>query len=281
MVCNYTPLAWNILLISLLVSVDYSLGSSNQKNCDFDSFPGTTQVCKLDVSQFDQCSSTHAYGYNNSSPCIFIKLNRIYGWMPEFYNDPNDLPEDMPADLKAYISELPEMSRNQIWVSCRGENGADREVLGDVKYYPTRGFPSYFFPYLNAPGYLSPLVAVKFVRPARKYPFLKCSIFDNFSLARDETEIDWKEKSIIFIFFFSLSLPLFFISKSNHKYWVSSVGKKYKICRKFPWSTGEWARINDNFVPSEKKFLILFDFFLSSSFKGSVHLELMVDAPTN
>ena len=155
------------------------MGSSNQKNCDFENFPGTTQVCKLDVNKFDLCSSSHAYGYNNSSPCIFIKLNRIYGWVPEFYDDPNDLPEDMSEDLKAHITELPENQRKQIWVSCRGENGADQEVLGDLKYYPTRGFPAYFFPYLNAPGYLSPLVAVKFVRPARKYPN---SDVDSFSI---------------------------------------------------------------------------------------------------
>jgi len=154
---------WKSLLDDFLH--EYTLGSSNQKICDFDAFPGTTQACKLDMSQFDQCSSAHSYGYNNSSPCIFIKLNRIYGWVPEYYNDINDLPEEMPDDLKAYITELPEMNRSQVWVSCYGENGADREVLGEIKYYPSRGFPSYFFPYLNAPGYHSPLVAVKFVRP--------------------------------------------------------------------------------------------------------------------
>lgn len=171
-------LAWFVLLKWRLHSswlnnwyffLDYTLGSSNQKNCDFDTFPGTTQVCKIDVSSFDQCTSSNAYGYNNSSPCIFLKLNRIYGWVPDFYNDPNDLPEEMPADLKAHIAQLPESHRKQVWVSCYGENGADQEILGDISYYPTRGFPSYFYPYLNAPGYLSPLVAVKFVRPSRKF----------------------------------------------------------------------------------------------------------------
>lgn len=75
----------------------------------------------------------------------------------------------MPEDLKTHIAELPVRSRNQIWVTCRGENGADKEILGDIQYYPTRGFPSYFYPFLSTPGYLSPLVAVKFVRPTRKY----------------------------------------------------------------------------------------------------------------
>jgi len=144
---------------------EYSYGSSNQKNCDFDTHRNSSQVCKVDISKFDQCTTELAYGYNNSAPCIFLKLNRIYGWEPAFYNDPNDLPKEMPADLKKHIEELPETHRNQIWVSCRGENGADLEILGDVEYYPTRGFPSYFYPYVNTPGYVSPLVAVKFLRP--------------------------------------------------------------------------------------------------------------------
>lgn len=97
-----------------------------------------------------------------------MKLNRIYGWIPQYYNDPADLPEDMPEDLKQHIESLPKKHRNQVWISCRGENGADSEIIGDIEYYPTRGFPSFFYPYVNNPGYLSPLVAVKLVRPARK-----------------------------------------------------------------------------------------------------------------
>lgn len=157
-------------LISKTISrLDYTKGRDNQKSCDF-AFkdPGFENVCKVDVSNFDLCKPENAYGYNRSSPCIFLKLNRIYGWIPEYYNDIYDLPVDMPLDLKEYIGSLPEPNRNQIWVSCRGENPSDRDVLNDVEYYPSRGFPSYYFPYLNAKGYLSPLVGVRFVRPTRK-----------------------------------------------------------------------------------------------------------------
>jgi hypothetical protein len=75
----------------------------------------------------------------------------------------------MPESLKQHIAGLKEAHRNQIWVTCYGENGADREILGDIEYYPTQGFPSYFYPYVNTGGYLSPLVAVKFTRPKRKF----------------------------------------------------------------------------------------------------------------
>jgi sodium/potassium-transporting ATPase subunit beta len=52
-----------------------------------------------------------------------------------------------------------------IWVSCDGENSADREHIGNVTYTPFRGFPTYYFPYKNIPGYLSPIVALQFQKP--------------------------------------------------------------------------------------------------------------------
>ena len=52
-----------------------------------------------------------------------------------------------------------------IWVSCEGENSADREHIGNVTYTPFRGFPAYYFPYKNIPGYLSPIVALQFQKP--------------------------------------------------------------------------------------------------------------------
>ena len=52
-----------------------------------------------------------------------------------------------------------------IWVSCDGENSADREHIGNVTYTPFRGFPAYYFPYKNVPGYLSPIVALQFQKP--------------------------------------------------------------------------------------------------------------------
>jgi Sodium / potassium ATPase beta chain len=60
---------------------------------------------------------------------------------------------------------------NTIWVSCEGENPADLENVGPIKYYPRRGFPGFYYPYENSEGYLSPLVAVHFERPVRKLIF--------------------------------------------------------------------------------------------------------------
>lgn len=146
----------------------YKESHSNQKNCDFDALPNKNQVCKLDVTSFKECTQQFSYGYNNSAPCIFLKLNRIYGWLPEYYNDTTDLPADMPSSLRKHIEQLEPKQRNQVWVSCQGEDGGDKEILHEIEYFPTRGFPSYFYPYLNVKNYVSPLVAVKFMRPGCK-----------------------------------------------------------------------------------------------------------------
>lgn len=74
----------------------------------------------------------------------------------------------MPVDLKEHIASLKgnnSLQLNTIWVSCEGENPADQENIGPISYLPRRGFPGYFYPYENSEGYLSPLVAVHFVRP--------------------------------------------------------------------------------------------------------------------
>ncbi len=63
-----------------------------------------------------------------------------------------------------------------IWVSCDGENSADREHIGNVTYTPFRGFPAYYFPYKNVPGYLSPIVALQFQKPEGMF-FVKLLIF--------------------------------------------------------------------------------------------------------
>ncbi|GFG36831.1 hypothetical protein Cfor_02941, partial [Coptotermes formosanus] len=88
----------------------------------------------------------------------------IYGWVPEFY-DYSKLPDDMPNDLKAYIRNTDPKELNQVWLSCRGENPADRENIGPISYIPGRGFPGYYYPYTNVDGYLSPVIAIHLARP--------------------------------------------------------------------------------------------------------------------
>lgn len=143
-------------------------GGKNQVICDFNSPPTPGNVCAFDVGKLGPCSVEEGFSYNKSAPCFFIKLNRIYGWEPEYYDDINNLPDNMPEDLVEHIKSLPENERKQLWVSCNGQYALDKEIIGPISYFPRRGLPSYYYPYTNTPGYLSPLVAVNLARPEVK-----------------------------------------------------------------------------------------------------------------
>ncbi|KAJ9595666.1 hypothetical protein L9F63_013132, partial [Diploptera punctata] len=144
-------------------------GGKNQQLCDYDRTPDPGKVCAFDVKPLSPCTSEFGYGYNKSAPCVFIKLNKIYDWVADYYRTPKELPEDMPLDLKEHINDIYLSNKteqmNQIWVSCKGEHPADRQHIGPIKYYPGRGFPGYYYPYQNIDGYLSPLIAVMLERP--------------------------------------------------------------------------------------------------------------------
>ncbi|XP_054282391.1 sodium/potassium-transporting ATPase subunit beta-2-like [Macrosteles quadrilineatus] len=137
--------------------------------CSYDQPPPPGKVCDIDVRLWNPCTYEENYGYHLQQPCIFIKLNKIYNWRPEYYNKTSELPEQMPQSLKDAINKTAndegENALNTVWVSCEGESPADVENIGPVEYYPKPGFPGYFFPYENSEGYLSPLVAVKFKHP--------------------------------------------------------------------------------------------------------------------
>ncbi|KAK9753044.1 Sodium / potassium ATPase beta chain [Popillia japonica] len=138
----------------------------NRAVCDFEHPPPADKACEVNMEDFGDCSPDNDFGYNTSFPCVYLKLNRIYGWVPEYYNDTKNLPPDMPDDLvaniKAEYAKGPEYA-NQIWISCNGEHSVDKEHINSTRfeYYPTRGFPGYYYPYTNVNGYLSPLIAVQ------------------------------------------------------------------------------------------------------------------------
>ncbi|XP_044750913.1 sodium/potassium-transporting ATPase subunit beta-2-like [Coccinella septempunctata] len=142
-------------------------GGRNIYACSYDTLPPEGRFCDVDIRAWGPCIRENYFGYNRGSPCVFLKMNMMNGWVPEYYNDPNDLPEHMPEQLKNHIRfNLTRSERDSIWISCQGENPADTEFLGPVQYYPSiQGFPGYYFPYKKIEGYLSPLVAVQFRTP--------------------------------------------------------------------------------------------------------------------
>lgn len=128
--------------------------------CNKDDPATADKACKFDISVLGNCNKK-GFGYDGGKPCIYLKLNKIFGNVNLPYNDPADLPKEMPEGLKNHIASQPD--KDMVWVDCRPEQPADLEIVKSINYYPkSRGFPNYFFPYTQQTGYQSPLVAVQF-----------------------------------------------------------------------------------------------------------------------
>lgn len=52
-------------------------GGRNQQICNYTMPAKNGNVCAVDVNNWGPCSPSQQYGFNNSAPCIFIKLNRV------------------------------------------------------------------------------------------------------------------------------------------------------------------------------------------------------------
>merc|ERR1711936_1275986 len=132
----------------------------NAKDCSRDAANFEEgEFCRFPIASIGNCAKGK-HGFDSNSPCLILKLNRIYGLEPEYFEDPEDLPDDMPEEVKNKIKSAED--RRKIWVSCMGENPADEEGLDRFEYFPKEAsFPAQYFPYLNQDNYQSPLVAVK------------------------------------------------------------------------------------------------------------------------
>jgi len=148
---------------------------------------GTEQSCEFnkewlsDQGSAIKCITEENFGYKYGEPCILLKMNRVYNWIPDPYTieevrNHTSMPKSLKADIEkiwqAKCADKPDWSTlgpcpylNMVWLHCDGENSADKENLGPVTYTPFRGFPGYFFPYRNQRGYLSPIVMFQLKKP--------------------------------------------------------------------------------------------------------------------
>ncbi|EFA03903.2 sodium/potassium-transporting ATPase subunit beta-2 [Tribolium castaneum] len=131
----------------------------NVQDCDNKKFPDEGKVCDFTIKDFSPCvpETNYSYGRADAGPCVFLKINKIFGWVPETYNE---------TDLPQFIENF-SFQRNKIWVTCEPQNRNDAENIGPRFYYPDSAFESKYFPFTNTRGYLSPLVAVFFENPKR------------------------------------------------------------------------------------------------------------------
>jgi len=138
----------------------YKKANENGLECTAPGQATDGKFCRFKVENIEKFCGPN-FGFDRGHPCILLKLNKIYGLVPDFYNDTAALPESLPEGVRTRMASAP--VKNQVWVDCKGENAADREGLGSVEYLPKEaGFSEIFFPYTNQAGYQSPIVAVKF-----------------------------------------------------------------------------------------------------------------------
>ena len=126
--------------------------------------PADGKFCFFDIKKIaNNCTRDQNYGYQRGDPCVLIKLNRIFSWKPEPYSEEDLKDKGIPEIVKAGYAR----GENQmIYVTCEGENAADKENIGPISFYPNQGIDFKYFPYTNQPGYLSPFVFVHFSKPA-------------------------------------------------------------------------------------------------------------------
>jgi len=123
--------------------------------CTDDQTATPDKVCHFPIiSGIDNiCSPERSFGYPEGKPCVLIKLNRIYDWKPEPYDEP---PETLVKNLKE------DFDKTQVYITCTGENSADRDNIGEVHYYPSQGIAAKYFPFTNQKTYVSPFVFAQF-----------------------------------------------------------------------------------------------------------------------
>jgi len=122
---------------------------------------------QFDISELGPCGD-FPYGYvgETVAPCIFVKLNTIWGWVPEPVDCGDDDEHDQcPFSLTNHIQHTAYGDQN-VWIDCNGRYAADREALeGNLEYFPaSRAIPISYFPFegkSKGQAYHSPLVAIK------------------------------------------------------------------------------------------------------------------------
>lgn len=130
-----------------------------------------------DILAITPCSPGNQFGFLNTGPCIAVKLNRIYGWIPRVYEKLEQLPQEIKETL-SQLDQFEQVINENIFVKCDGEYSHDKDALmnATITYYSVGSkklnvenklglVPVYYYPFYNQPGYESPLVFVQFEIP--------------------------------------------------------------------------------------------------------------------
>ncbi|THD23652.1 Protein ATP1B4 [Fasciola hepatica] len=127
---------------------------------------GHRTSCMFDSSWAYRCNINRDFGYDDGSPCIMLRLNKVYGWIPSI------------GETEAGAE-----------VCCRGATPNDDGFLGTMCYYDALHhdenacqqkcglFPHQFYPYLNQISYQPPVVFLELRQPKKNVLFrVRCHL---------------------------------------------------------------------------------------------------------
>jgi sodium/potassium-transporting ATPase subunit beta len=162
---SYSKYTTQIQTFAADYEYDQQSGDNYQDCSGYSENPNPDKVCRFllrdpskDTQMFQSCVKDKDYGYDEGQPCVLLKLNKIFDWMPELYTNGSITSEANETLGDRYHPDY-------IGVSCQGENPADVENLGPIEYEPPSGFHKKYYPYRNQEGYRQPIVFAKFKKP--------------------------------------------------------------------------------------------------------------------
>lgn len=106
-------------------------------------------------------SPYESFGYKDAKPCVLLKVNRVYDWAPENFDNETLFDTDFGKEYLKLSDGVAPTSDN-IAVTCEGENDGDIDNLGKPSFHPSTGFSFQYYPYTNAQLYRAPIVFAKF-----------------------------------------------------------------------------------------------------------------------
>ncbi|CAC5425445.1 ATP1B [Mytilus coruscus] len=115
------------------------------------------KACRFALQDLGKiCIKQQNFGMKDGKPCVLLKLNRVFDWHPENYQNESEVPSEIKDTYLPYYVHL----------KCFGVTPADEDNMGRIEYYPAGGFHFKYFPFRNQQGYRSPLVFVRFASPS-------------------------------------------------------------------------------------------------------------------
>ncbi|KAH8359004.1 hypothetical protein KR093_003797 [Drosophila rubida] len=93
----------------------------------FDNIDESSRSLKV----FQECNRDSTWGYYKKEPCVFIKLNNVYGFEAVTYDASSELPDDSPTELGDLMIQY--SGSGKIWLTC---DAKDEETSPSINYLP-------------------------------------------------------------------------------------------------------------------------------------------------